>query len=79
MAVPVEDVLVMRLLLVEDHAPVRQALREGLEATGAVQVVAVAATAREAIARVDAGAPDAGPEVALMDVELRDAELGAGA
>ncbi len=71
----------MRLLLVEDHAPVRQALREGLEATGAVQVVAVAATAREAIARVYAyaGAPDAGPEVALMDVELRDAELGASA
>jgi DNA-binding NarL/FixJ family response regulator len=74
-----EGVPVMRLLLVEDHAPVRQALREGLEATGAVQVVAVAATAREAIARVDAGVPDTGPEVALMDVELRDAELGASA
>src|SRR5258706_6898760 len=69
----------MRLLLVEDHAPVRQALREGLEATGAVQVVAVAATSREAIARVDAGAPDAGREVALMDVEPREAELGASA
>src|SRR5258706_572183 len=61
----------MRLLLVEDHAPVRQALREGLEATGAVQVVAVAATAREAIARVDAGAPRA----LLEPNELRVVEL----
>ncbi len=30
----------IRLLLVEDHKSVRQALREGLEATGEVQVVA---------------------------------------
>jgi len=70
----------IRLLLVEDHSPVREALREGLEATGEVRVVAQAATAREAIAAAEAGTTDAnGPEVALMDVELRDAELGAAA
>jgi len=66
----------IRLLLVEDHALVRQALREGLGATGEVQVVAEAATARAAIAAADAR-PEA--DVALMDVELRDSELGAGA
>jgi DNA-binding NarL/FixJ family response regulator len=66
----------IRLLLVEDHKTVRQALKAGLEATGAVQVVAEAATAREAIVAAVA-TPDA--EVALMDVELRDPELGAGA
>ncbi len=40
----------IRLLLVEDHKKVRQALREGLEATGEAQVIAEAATAREATA-----------------------------
>lgn len=70
----------IRLLLVEDHRPVRAALREGLEATSEVRVVAEAATAREAVAAAEASASDAnGPEVALMDVELRDAELGAAA
>lgn len=68
---------VMRVLLVEDHAHVRSALREGLEATGEVRVVAEAATAREAIA---AAVDEAGQaEVALMDVELRDPALGAAA
>ncbi|MGZ3639210.1 MAG: response regulator [Ktedonobacterales bacterium] len=75
-----EEIAVIRLLLVEDHKPVRQALREGLEATGEVRVVAEAAHAREAIAAVEGGGSDAsGPEVALMDVELRDPELGAAA
>ncbi len=70
----------IRLLLVEDHKSVRQALREGLEATGDVRVVAEASTAREAIAELEGSAADAsGPEVALMDVELRDPELGAEA
>lgn len=70
----------IRLLLVEDHKSVRQALREGLEATGEVRVVAEAATAREAIAAIEGSPADAaGPEVALMDVELRDPELGAAA
>src|SRR5690349_22655232 len=63
----------MRVLLVEDHAPVRRALREGLEATGEAQVIAEAATAREAIALAEANGEI---EVALLDVELRDAEVG---
>ena len=67
----------MRVLLVEDHAHVRGALREGLEATGEVRVVAEAATAREAVAAAADEAAQAG--VALMDVELRDAALGAAA
>src|SRR6185437_14473255 len=66
----------IRLLLIEDHKTVRQALKAGLEATGEVQVVAEAATANEAIAAADAN-PEA--EVALMDVELRDPELGTAA
>ena len=65
-----------RLLLVEDHAPVRQALRAGLEATGEVVVVAEAATAREAVAAADAHNE---AECALMDVELRDPQVGASA
>jgi DNA-binding NarL/FixJ family response regulator len=69
----------LRLLLVEDHLPVREALRVGLEATGEVTVVAEASTAREAIAAGANGSDGTAPEVALMDVELRDPELGAGA
>ena len=70
----------IRLLLVEDHTSVRRALREGLEATGEVNVVAEAATAREAIAALEnAPADGSAPDVALMDVELRDPELGAAA
>lgn len=66
----------LRLLLVEDHAPVRAALRKGLEATGEALVVAEAGSAREAIAAAEA---QADLDVALMDVELRDPELGARA
>jgi DNA-binding NarL/FixJ family response regulator len=70
----------IRVLLVEDNKPVGQALREGLEATGAVSVVATATTARAAIAQAEATVSEVGgPEVALMDVELRDPELGASA
>src|SRR5689334_7784770 len=65
----------MRILLVEDHAHVRRALREGLEATGEAQVVEEASTAREAIRAAESGMA----EVALMDVELRDPALGATA
>jgi DNA-binding NarL/FixJ family response regulator len=68
--------MTLQLLLVEDHTPVRQALREGLEATGEVKVVAEAATAREAIAAAE---QHGDLDVALMDVELRDAELGSRA
>lgn len=63
---------VMQILLVEDHAHVRRALRMGLEATGEVKVVAEAATAREAVAAAENTTAD----VALMDVELRDPALG---
>ena len=66
----------MRLLLVEDHAPVRRALRDGLEATGEAQVIAEAATAHEAIAVAEANGE---VEVALMDVELRDPDVGVDA
>ncbi len=45
--------MTLQLLLVEDHRSVRQALREGLEATGEARVVAEAATAREAIAAAE--------------------------
>ncbi|HST86842.1 MAG TPA: response regulator transcription factor [Ktedonobacterales bacterium] len=71
----------IRLLLVEDHKTVRQALREGLELTGEVMVIAEAATAREAVAAMETAASgeSSPPDVALMDVELRDAELGAAA
>jgi DNA-binding NarL/FixJ family response regulator len=55
---------------------VRQALREGLEATGEIRVIAEAATAREAVA---AGVGTLEADAALMDVELRDPELGASA
>jgi DNA-binding NarL/FixJ family response regulator len=66
---------VMQVLLVEDHAHVRRALREGLEATGEVKVVAEAATSREAIDAAETSTAEA----ALMDVELRDPALGAAA
>jgi DNA-binding NarL/FixJ family response regulator len=69
-------VSVIRLLLVEDHSSVRRALREGLEATGEIRVVAEAATARDAIAAAETLAD---VDAALMDVELRDAEMGAAA
>jgi DNA-binding NarL/FixJ family response regulator len=66
----------IRLLLVEDHPHVRQALCEGLEATGEVQVLAEAATAREAVSSAETHSD---VEVALMDVELRDPEVGPSA
>ncbi|MBV8694426.1 MAG: response regulator transcription factor [Ktedonobacteraceae bacterium] len=60
----------IKLLLVDDHGPLRKALREGLEATGSVQVVAEAATGREAIAQ----ALELDMDVILMDVQLQDAQ-----
>ncbi|HZC07547.1 MAG TPA: response regulator transcription factor [Ktedonobacterales bacterium] len=68
--------MTLQLLLVEDHTSVREALRQGLEATGEVKVIAEAATARAAIAAAEAHGE---LDVALMDVELRDAELGSRA
>jgi DNA-binding NarL/FixJ family response regulator len=64
--------VLLKLLLVDDHGPLRKALREGLEATGSVQVVAEAATGREAVAQ----ALELDMDVILMDVQLQDAQAG---
>ncbi len=62
----------IKLLLVDDHGPLRRALHEGLEATGAAQVVGEAATGREAVTR----ALELDMDVVLMDVQLRDPKAG---
>ncbi len=62
----------MRILLVDDHGPLRRALREGLEATKMVQVVGEAATGREALAQ----ALELDIDVILMDVQLHDSQAG---
>ena len=62
----------IKLLLVDDHGPLRRALHEGLEATGAAQVVGEAATGREAVTR----ALELDMDVILMDVRLRDPKAG---
>ena len=63
---------VIKILLVDDHVPLRRALREGLEATGAVQVLGEASTGHEALTL----ALELDIDVILMDVQLRDAKLG---
>ncbi len=62
----------LKLLLVDDHGPLRKALYEGLDATGEVRVVGEAATGREVVAR----ALELDIDVILMDVQLRDIEEG---
>ncbi len=62
----------IKLLLVDDHGPLRKALREGLEAMGSIQVVGEAATGREALAR----ALELDMDVILMDVQLQDPHSG---
>src|SRR2546430_16773085 len=59
---------IIKLLLVDDHGPLRNALREGLQATGAVLVIGEAATGREAVTR----ALELDMDVVLMDVQLHD-------
>src|SRR2546425_7285032 len=63
---------IIKVLVVDDHGPLRKALREGLEATGAVQVLGEAATGQEAVTR----ALDLDIDVILMDVQLQDAQAG---
>src|SRR5947207_1931854 len=58
----------IKLLLVDDDGLLRKALREALEATGAIQVIGEAATGREAVGR----ALELDMEVILMDVQLQD-------
>jgi DNA-binding NarL/FixJ family response regulator len=41
----------LKLLIVEDHASLRRALRLGLEATGAVRVACEAGSGEEAVAQ----------------------------
>lgn len=62
----------LRLLLVEDNEKLRPALRAGLEATGAVQVVHSCASGEEALECCLAGPPEA----ILMDVQLAGALNG---
>src|SRR5437868_10073446 len=66
---------IIKLLLVDDHGPLRNALREGLQATGAVLVIGEAATGREAVTR----ALELDMDVVLMDVQLHDEKAGSGA
>jgi DNA-binding NarL/FixJ family response regulator len=63
---------IIKLLLVDDHGPLRRALREGLEATRAVQVLGEASTGQEALSR----ALELDIDVILMDVQLQDAQAG---
>ena len=63
---------VIKLLVVDDHGPLRKALKEGLQATGAVQVLGEAATGQEALAR----ALELDIDAILMDVQLQDPQLG---
>ena len=62
----------LKLLLVDDHGPLRKALREGLEATGNIHVVGEAATGREVLTR----ALELDMDVILMDVQLQDPQVG---
>ncbi|HEY7418748.1 MAG TPA: response regulator transcription factor [Ktedonobacteraceae bacterium] len=66
---------IIKLLLVDDHGPLRKALREGLEATKEVQVVGEAATGREALML----AQELDMDVILMDVQLQDPQVGRNA
>ena len=60
------------LLLVEDNGKLRAALKQGLEATGEVRVIAGCASGEEALAQTSGVSEDPGglPDVILMDVQL---------
>src|SRR6201993_2391408 len=62
----------VKLLLVDDHGPLRKALHEGLEATRSVQVIGEASTGREAVTQ----ALELDMDVILMDVQLQDPTAG---
>lgn len=61
----------IKILLVDDHGPLRRALKEGLEATKSVMVAGEAATGNEAVAL----ATELDIDVILMDVQLQDAQM----
>jgi DNA-binding NarL/FixJ family response regulator len=60
------DTQPIRVVLADDHAVVRKGIREFLEASGNIRVVAEAADGEEAIALVAQQAPD----VAVLDVQM---------
>src|SRR3974377_2091011 len=63
---------ILKVLLVDDHGPLRVALREGLQVTGSVQVLGEASTGQEAIVR----ALELDIDVIMMDVQLQDHKGG---
>src|SRR3970040_315337 len=75
--------MLLRLLIVEDNPSLRQALKNGLEATGEIQVVHHCGRGQEAcdycLAAASAEVEQANgdmPDVILMDVQLADAMNG---
>jgi DNA-binding NarL/FixJ family response regulator len=60
----------IRVCLVDDHALVRQALRDRFARETDIEVVGEAATARSALALVESAQPD----VAVLDVQLPDGD-----
>lgn len=56
----------IRVVMADDHAMVRGAIREILEKTGDIQVVAEAANGKEALKRVK----ELDPEVLLLDMRM---------
>lgn len=74
--------MMLKLLLVEDNARLRSAMKNGLEATGTVQVVHTCDSGEEALSYCLAGSGEAHdnasplPDVALMDVQLAAAMNG---
>jgi DNA-binding NarL/FixJ family response regulator len=64
--------MMLQLLMVEDNLKLRPALKAGLEATGAVQVVGDCGSGEEALTLC----LERGPQVVLMDVQLEGAMNG---
>lgn len=60
----------IRVCLVDDHALIRQALKDKFAREPDIEVVGEAATARSAIAMVESAQPD----VAVLDVQLPDGD-----
>ena len=64
------DLVMIRIFLLDDHEIVRRGLRELLEAEDDMEVVGEAGTAEEAYGRIPATSPD----VAVLDVRLPDGD-----
>jgi two-component system, NarL family, invasion response regulator UvrY len=58
----------IRVMIVDDHAMLREGLRSKLEASEGIEVVAEAGTARELMSRL----AEARPDVLLLDIKLPD-------